>query len=368
VFKEAVKRLNRALLLLSALLLVEKGSADVPGFYQTYYSPDMEQGFLLADYSYFDESLDVLDYASKLNSTFRPSHATTTNFALGYRFLKQGLISYQRERSTGEITRDREPYQLDSDLDGDRIGVRWQIGQQMGLDWSLELAFNQREQGEFSVECYEYQGVVIGNCPTSALSFSDPDTLEPLPLLTTSANQDTWSITVLANHLVFDRFNLTHHVTLKRSDLEVTTQSPLFEIQSTFLLNSSFGGRKLGDLITSFKQDLPQETPWRETSIRYGASSAFLLADQWIANLQFSFLKTHRSGYVRVSGQPDYSTNMVLASSLWYSPIDNVSFFLEGMVTRHYLLGLDELTYNQRSAKFFEHPFAQLKAGIVLGF
>jgi hypothetical protein len=246
--------------------------------------------------------------------------------------------------------------------------VRWQIGQQMGLDWSLELAFNQREQGEFSVECYEYQGVVIGNCPTSALSFSDPDTLEPLPLLTTSANQDTWSITVLANHLVFDRFNLTHHVTLKRSDLEVTTQSPLFEIQSNFLLNSSFGGRKLGDLITSFKQDLPQETPWRETSIRYGASSAFLLSDQWIANLQFSLLKTNRSGYVRVSGQPDYSTNMVLASSLWYSPIDNVSFFLEGMVTRHYLLGLDELTYNQRSAKFFEHPFAQLKAGIVLGF
>ena len=368
VLEKHIKRLKPALLLLTCALFTLKCFADVPGFYQTFYSPEIEQGFLLVDYQYFDESLDILDYASELNSTFKPSRSSSINFALGYRILERGIISYQRARSNGKITRDREPYQLESEIDGDRIGIRWQVGEQMGIDWSFELAFNQRKQGEFSINCYEYKSIVLGNCATSALSFSDPNTQQPLSLLTTSASQDTLSLIFLANHQLFDRFELTHHVLIKRSELEVISQSPLFEIQSSFLLNSSFGGKRLGDLISSFKQDLPQDTPWQETSIRYGASTAFLLSDQWIANIQFSLLKANRSGYERIPNQPQYTTNMMFASSLWYSPIDNVSLFLEGMITRHYLLGMDELTYNQRSSKFFEHPFAQFKAGVILGF
>ncbi|MEK9877674.1 MAG: hypothetical protein VW684_13530 [Betaproteobacteria bacterium] len=342
--------------------------ADVRTFQQTFYAPDYDQGFLLLDYHYFDESLDVLDYSSKLSSTFKPESATSTYLGLGYRFFEKGLISYQRERSKGKITRDREPYLLESKVDGDRLGIRWQIGSRFNVNWSLELAYLSREQPEVAIKCYEFQGSVFGACSDSTLSFADPITDAPLPLLESDAQQSTWAATLFANHELFDRLNVTHHVLIKQSDLEINTRSPLFDIESPFLLNSSFGGRKLSEIITGFKQDLPQQTPWKETSFRYGVSGGLLLSDRWIANVQLAVTKVKRSGYQWVEGNPNYESNTILSTSLWYTPIQNVSLYVEGMVTQHYLLGIDELTYNQRTSRFFEHPFAQIKTGFVLGF
>jgi len=342
--------------------------ADVKTFQQTFYAPDYDQGFLLVDYHYFDESLDVLDYSSKLSSTFKPESASSIYLGIGYRFFEKGLISYQRERSKGKITRDREPFLLESKVDGDRLGVRWQIGERFNFDWSLELAYLTREQPEVAINCYEFQGSVFGAGTDSTLSFADPITDAPLPRLESDAQQSTWAATLFANHELFDRLNVTHHVLIKQSDIEINTRSPLFDIESPFLLNSSFGGRKLSEIIASFKQDLPQQAPWKETSLRYGVAGVLLLSDRWIANVQFALIKVKRNGYQRVQGNPNYKSNTILSTSLWYTPMQNVSLYVEGMVTQHYLLGIDELTYNQRTSRFFEHPFAQIKTGFVLGF
>ena len=341
--------------------------ADVQSFQQSFYEPDYDKAFVIADYSYFDEGFDALGYADKLNSSFRPKLATSIHVGFGFKFLDRLVLSYQRERSKGEVTRDREPFLLSSEVNGDRLGARWKLGDVFDIDWTVEVAFSQREQPSVSVSCYEYQNLVFGSCASSTLTFTDPETDAPMPLLTSSAEHDAWLLGLYANHSIFERLNLTHHVVIKQSELAVNSTSPLFDIQSNFLLNSTFGGRRLGDVISDFSKELPQQTPWEETSIRYGVSASLPLTERWIFNAQLALLKVTRSGYQQLSGKPNYERNSVLSSSLWFTPKRNLSFYVEGMLTNRYLLGLDELTYNQRTAKFFKYPFGQLKAGIVVG-
>ena len=38
---------------------------------------EVERGYIALDYAYFSESLDVFDFASKLNSTFKPKDAAS---------------------------------------------------------------------------------------------------------------------------------------------------------------------------------------------------------------------------------------------------------------------------------------------------
>lgn len=367
-FQVKFLRFIAPLLMALEALIPLAANADMQESHQIPFPSGMQRGFILAEYAYFDESLDVLDYADRLNSTFRPQQAVSSYVGVGYRALDNLVVSYQRERSKGEIRRDREPFLLRSEVDGDRLGLHWKFGKIWDFDWSLQLAYSKRKQPEVTLSCYDYQGQVFGSCPGSVLTFADPDTDEVLPLLTSSAEESGWLTALYARHNIFGRIELTHHVSVKRADLEVKSVSPLFDIQSSFLLNASFGGRKLSDIVASFKRDLPQSAPWQATTYEYGAKGIMSLAPKWTLTAQLIASKTSRSGYQQLTGVPNYENNVVLTSSIWFTPARSVSVYLEGMITKHYLLGIDEMTYNQRTSKFFEHPFAQLRVGLIYGF
>lgn len=367
-FIRFLNRLTNPALIIVTLLSAFSAQADIQEINQMPFPSGMQRGFVLAEYAYFDESLDVLNYADKLASTFKPERAVSSYLGLGYRVLDNVVVSYQVERSRGEISRDREPRSLRSSVDGNRIGLHWKFSAAWNADWSLQLAISERKQPKVSLNCYDFQGQVFGTCSGSVLSFADPNTGDPLPLLTSSAKEDAWSLGVYARHSIFDKVTLTHHLTIKRSDLQLSNQSPLFDIQSDFLLNATFGGTKLSDLIANFKRDLPQTAPWQATTYEYGAKGIMPLSEKWAVTSQLIASKTNRRDYEQLAGVSNYEHNVVLTSSLLFTPANRMTLYLEGMLTQHYLLGIDEMTYNQRTSKFFEHPFAQLRVGFIYGF
>ena len=106
---------------------------------------EVERGYIALDYAYFSESLDVFDFASKLNSTFKPKDAASTFGSIGYKPSRNLLISYQREATSAATTRDREPFEVESDVQGDALLVQWRVGERLGYDLQLMAGLASRQ-------------------------------------------------------------------------------------------------------------------------------------------------------------------------------------------------------------------------------
>ena len=372
-----IREKNKLVLIMSRLLkLIFFGSfvigsslrleADQTGLFATFPTPDLERGYLLAEYQYFSESLDVLDYASKINSTFKPIDASTLNLAVGFKVFDRALIGYQREASKGELARDREPYSLKSELEGDSLYFRYQAGEWFNHTLFFSLSAAQREQSKLEVDCYEYASLILGRCASADFTLVSPETGEGLPVFTTSAEESHWIIQFSAEKSWGNGWSLIHNLSFKSAEVEIKTNSALFDIDSPFLLNAEFGGQKLGAVIGQFRDALPQSAPWRERVIRYDLGANWAISDNWIATTRLSFLKVTRSQYLLAEGEPSYESNSLLNAALWFTPRPGLAWYFKGEVAQHYTLGIDALTYNRRTARFFEHPYGQLKFGLLV--
>ena len=137
---------------------------------------EVERGYIALDYAYFSESLDVFDFASKLNSTFKPKDAASTFGSIGYKPLSNLMISYQREATSASTTRDREPFEVESDVQGDAMMVQWQVGERLGYEIQLIAGLAARKQSDLTVACYAYTGLTVGACEGADLSFTNQAT------------------------------------------------------------------------------------------------------------------------------------------------------------------------------------------------
>ena len=63
-----------------------------------------------------------------------------------------------------------------------------------------------------------------------------------------------------------------------------------------------------------------------------------------------------------------YNNNTALNLALWYEPSDHLVAYLRGEISSHNLLGMDPLSYNRKTSKFFAQPQGQVSLGLVFTF
>lgn len=330
--------------------------------------PEINRGYVTLNYSYFSESLDVFGYASKLNSTFKPKEASSVYGGFGFKPMDSLLVSYQREQSNASTVRDREPFEVTSDVEGDSLLVHWQIKDVLDFSTQLQFGYTARNQAELDIACYEYSGLVVGSCEGADLSFIDPATGLTGPAVSSSAKETRWLLGVFLKKDINERFSLSHRLRFTSSDVEIETSSLFLDLDDPFLLGLKFNGETLGSTISTLKATFPQEQPWTERVLRYDLGLKYELTEKVFVSGSFGYLTVSRSGFERYDGVPEYESNILLNGAVWYNPGGGLAVYARAELTKNYLLGMDAMLYNQRTAKFFEHPYAQLTAGLFYAF
>ena len=327
---------------------------------------------LRADYTYFDEQLDVIDYLDSLGTSSRPDEYIKPSFEMGYRF-EDWRPFVEISEVEGSAVRERQPFRVESTANYTTLGLTRYLGS--GDEGAaLTLAFTDIEQDSLDIDCYERSGVVLGgSCEEADFQLVDGDLLletgesVAFPVLTSSAE----AISLKASIDWWRRWSsapilLGHSLSVSATELDHSNYSPLYDLQSSFLLNTPFDGKTLGSLIAELKQDLPQDEPWREAVLGYDLSVSYFFGN-WIASGSLGGRYVQRFNYSDPLNRKQYRSNARLSGEIWYQ-FDSAALYLRGEAFSNYLLGIDPLAYNSKSSRFFEHPYGQLTAGFMLSF
>ena len=325
-----------------------------------------------ASYTYFDKQLDVIDYLDSLGTSSRPDEYIKPSFEIGYRF-EDWRPFIEISEVEGSAVRERQPFRVESTADYMTAGLTRFLGSsEEGAALTIQLT--DIEQDSLDIDCYERSGVVLGgSCAEADFQLVDGDLLletgesVAFPVLTSSAE----AISLKASINWWGRWSsapilLGHSLSLSATELDHSNYSPLYDLQSSFLLNTPFDGKTLGSLIEELKQDLPQDEPWQEAVLGYDFSVSYFFGN-WIASGSLGGRYVQRFNYSDPLNRKQYRSNARLSGEIWYQ-FEQAAVYLRGEAFSNYLLGIDPLAYNSKSSRFFEHPYGQLTAGFMLSF
>jgi len=321
----------------------------------------------------FDQSLDILNYADKLKST-KPKTATTDTLYFSYKF-KKLKISYESFESSGTVERLTQPKSLTTDVDGDSIYLSYDIYETDNNNLELGLFSKEEKQDPVIIDCYAFGSTVIGGaCDEAKLRVLDSaiyrasGDLVYEPVLETAGESDSKGIYLRISPKSLSLLDLTHTFSYKISTISQSYSSAILNTTDTFIRGLTIDGRNAGELLDQFKLELPQETPWKENTFKYSASSLIPIGDRFGLSLMYSFIKVKRDEYLSNPNKDDFTKNHLLDLSVFYKANDYGILYLKFSASTNYLLGENPLAYNRRSSHLFDHPYGQVNAGLIINF
>ena len=326
---------------------------------------------LSTEYTYFDKDLDIINYLESLEGSSRPEKYSQSALSLAYKFETWRPFIEYREVS-GSVERSSQPFEVESNADYWGGGLAYSTGD-ADEGGSAVFQLTSATQDDISIECYERSGVVLGGaCEQADFQLIDGDLLletgdtVAFPVLTSSAEALSADLSLnwwrrWSSYPIL----LGHTLKLTGSEVEHESYSPLYDLQSSFLLNTPFNGKTLGTLISELQDDLPQQSSWQEAVIRYDFSASYFI-DDWIVSGSLGALYAERFNYADPLEREQYNSNFIVTGEIWYQ-FQDASVYLKGEAFSNYLLGIDPLVYTNKSSRFFEHPYGQVTVGLILG-
>ena len=324
-------------------------------------------------YSKFDESLDILNYADKLNST-KPKKATTESIYLSYKF-KDFKFSYESNNSSGTVERSSHPKSLETNVDGETFNISYLFKENDNKTFEIGLFSKSEEQDPLTIDCYTFGSTIVGgSCEDAELRvlnsqvYRTSGELVYEPVLETSGDSQSEGIYLRISSKSLGLLDFTHKFSVKNSDINQYFNSSILNTTDSFIRGLTIDNRNAGELLDQFKNELPQNTPWRELSFKYSISNLIPLGDNFALSGMYSFFKVKRKDYLINPNKKDFTKNHLLDLSLFYNFSKNGLIYLKLSASTNYLLGQNPLAYNRRSNHLFDHPYGQINAGLILNF
>ena len=322
----------------------------------------------------FDESLDVLNYIEQLSGS-KPKEAVIDEISISYRFSNDLKFTVEKNSSTAEISRPSIPKSLKTDAETSFYSVSYPVFSTTNSLFNLELFATKTDQDPVTIDCYQFGGTVIGgSCPEADIQLLDSQIYQStgdlvyLPVLKTEGKSDGYGINLRINPKNDNNFKLSHTITLGEAEISMSFDSKILNTTDSFLRGARINGTTVGQLLDSFKSDLPQETPWKERYFKYSVNSTYGLTENFALSGRFSLIKVSRSNYEKNPSKEDITDNQVLDFGLFYRPVDNLLIYSRLSLTTSYLLGITPIAYNRKSNHLFDHPYGQLYIGTLISF
>ena len=349
------------------ILLTSPLYADDLGNNGKQYKPRLNyKDFIISgEYGFFTKELDILEFQeedkfSKLEKTDKKLISIT------YKPFKDWTISTSYGSLYGLASRKAEPFELHSNGHEYSAAIEYDISNK----WSLSLSAKQQRQDPVVIDCYSFAGNLLGgNCEGADFRILD-ETPNPeskyQPVASIQSKSD--SLGLMAKY----RFNWktidwVQTSRFQYSKINSIATSPIYEIQSPILLNLKFNGKKLKNIITDLKLDLPQEEPWKTymVGVGLGGSKSFnSLSNPIVLYGGVEFISAQTSNYRASLTRSEHSNNLRVDLGLSFSVSSAIDLNIRGWATTNYVLGYEPIAYNQRTSHLFSRPYGELAFGI----
>ena len=370
-FNLDLMRVYVLLILVGSGALSARTANSADALCESFFSLTPNAWLIAAEASTFSEDFDVIGYLDSLEDSSRPDKYRQSAASLAYKFDAWRPFIKYREVS-GSLQRSSQPFEVESNADYWGVGLAYSTGDADG-GGSAVFSLTSAMQDDVTIDCYERSGVVLGGaCEQADFQLIDGDVLletgdtVAFPVLTSSAEALSAEISLnWWRRWSSSPILLGHTLKLAASEMEHESYSPLFGLQSSFLLNTPLNGKTLGTLISELQDDLPQQSPWQEAVIRYDFSASYFI-DDWIVSGSLGALYAERFNFADALEREQYNSNFMVTGEIWYQ-FQDASVYLKGEAFSNYLLGIDPLVYTNKSSRFFEHPYGQVTVGFILG-
>ena len=322
----------------------------------------------------FDESLDVFNYADNLTST-KPKEATVDNFFLSYKFVNRIKIGIESNKSSGKVERLTYPKSLETKVNRETLHFSFNLIDNSDRFYDLGLFYGEEKQEPLTIDCYAFNSTVVGgSCAEAKLRLLDGEIyrstgeLVYLPVLSTSGSSESFGFLVRSSPKSLDLFSFTHTLSIKQTEITQSNKSEILNTTDSFVRQINIDGQSAGSLLDSFKQELPQTTPWKEMEFRYSASTLYSFTDSFALSLMYSFIKVNRSDYQDNPNKKDFDKNNMIDLTAFYKLHKNIILYTRLSASSNYILGESPLAYNRRSNHLFDHPYGQFYIGTLVTF
>jgi len=323
--------------------------------------------------SRFDQSLDILNYADKLEST-KPKEAVINSYYLSYQYDKWKL-SLESNESSGEVERLSIPKSIKTDVSTETLFVSYDLLENENNIIQIGLLLRDEDQDPVTIDCYAFGETVIGgSCNEAELSVLNSEAYRASgeliyePVLRTSGKSESQGIYLRISSKSLGLLNFNHTFSFKNSEIDQDFTSSILNTSDSFIRGLTVDNRKAGELLDQFKGELPQTTPWKENTFKYSLSNLIPLSQNFAISGMYSFVKVKRMDYLGNPSKKDFTKNHLIDLSVFYSITENSLLYLKLSASSNYLLGENPLAYNRRSNHLFDHPYGQVNAGLILNF
>ena len=327
------------------------------------------------EYSYFDISLDFLDFASKVNSSSTPENSTSSQASILVPLTDRLQVGYEYTNATAEVSRRVEPFQTETEGNTHQLSANYMVGYFADIPFFINIAGSRTKQDTLEIDCYSHSGIVLGGtCDTADVSLFDGtayiNNREKIfyPAMVVDGSAEVYKLGLEFRGRLFKVLPFYQKLDFQSSKIDLKYQAKVLEIEDSFLLNASFKGQRLGDTINNLSSQLPQRTPWTEQAIILEFGSKIQLLPSISASLAIKHYHVNRKDYDYGENEVNYKNNTALNLALWFEPNDLFKIYLRGEASSHNLLGMDPLAYNSKTSKFFAQPHGQVSLGLIMKF
>jgi hypothetical protein len=372
-----LKHIKNARLCFGLALISPAVSADLD-FLNIQLLENNDHIVVAAEYSYFDMSLDFLDFSSKVNSSSRPEQSSSTQVSLLVPVNDTLRVGYEYTESSAQVSRTAEPFSLDTKGNEHQVSASYQLGY-FGhfLEYStvLNLSASTVKQEKLEIDCYAHAGLVLGGSCESAdvrlldgAAYINQGETNYYPAMTVDGRAQVYRIGLEVRGHFLNDLPFYQKIDIQSSRIDLNYSSELLDINDPFLLNASYRGIALGDTISSLSSQLPQQTPWTERALIFEFGTKVDVTDTLSASLALKHYRIDRVSYEYGADEINYNHNTGLDLALWFKPNTDFMLYIKGQISQHNLLGIDPLAYNRKTSKFFAQPYGKISAGISYSF
>ena len=333
---------------------------------------------LAAEYSYFDTSLDLLDFSSKVDSGSRPEQSTSTQLSVLVPVNEKLRVGYEYTDSSAQVSRTAEPFSLETKGNEHQVSARYQLGHfrhYLKFPISLNLSAATVKQEKLEIDCYAHGGLILGgSCEGADIRLLDGAALintgERIyyPAITVDGKAQVYRIGLEVRGHFLNDLPFYQRIDFQSSRVDLNYNSKLLQVSDAFLLNRSYRGIGVGDTINSLSSQLPQQSPWTERALIVEFGTAVDLIDRVSASMALKHYRIDRAHYEYAENEVNYKHNTALDLALWFAPSNGLMVYAKGQISQHNLLGIDPLAYNRKTSKFFAQPYGKISVGISYSF
>ena len=240
------------------------------------------------------------------------------------------------------------------------------ISYQFKSDFKLYAAAYSQDADDQVFDCYYFNGLVVGSCPSAGINISSSNTkYDELGDNLIQITGKTESRMLGFHRKIKNNFIDMIDISFQQTKHKFNWLTPIEDISSSIILGIEIGNSTLGNEINNVLQSLPQRSMWKTNQLNLGIQRTLKIKKGFTIIPSLDIRILDYKDYKNINDIPNSNFRFSLSFNYIYK---NIGISLFGDYYHNNLLGFEHITFTQRTEKYFEDPYGEIGLKLTLNF